>query len=169
MAGLSGYLLGAAYSETGRPQQFTLGTSTAAGTKKAYITNTWEEGTDRLKQSAVTDQTHNYELQELNYGYDDAGNVTSVTDPTTLGGTGKADNQCFAYDGHQRLTEAWTPSTADCSASGRTTANLGGAAPYWTSYRYTDGGLRSTETSHTVTGDTTTGRTATATALTRTA
>lgn len=155
VAGLSGYLLGAAYSEIGQPQQFTLGTSTAAGTKKAYITNTWEEGTDRLKQSAVTDQTHDYELQELNYGYDDAGSVTSITDPTTLGGTGKADNQCFAYDGHQRLTEAWTPSTADCSASGRTTANLGGAAPYWTSYRYTDGGLRSTETSHTSTGDTT--------------
>ncbi|WP_369222621.1 RHS repeat-associated core domain-containing protein [Streptomyces sp. R39] len=155
VAGLSGYLLGAAYSEIGQPQQFTLGTSAAEGTKKAYITNTWEEGTDRLKQSAVTDQTHNYELQELNYGYDDAGNVTSITDPTTLGGTGKADDQCFAYDGHQRLTEAWTPSTADCSASGRTTANLGGAAPYWTSYSYTDGGLRSTETSHTAAGDTT--------------
>ncbi|MFF4309712.1 RHS repeat-associated core domain-containing protein [Streptomyces sp. NPDC001507] len=155
VAGLSGYLLGAAYSEIGQPQQFTLGTSAAEGTKKAYITNTWEEGTDRLKQSAVTDQTHNYELQELNYGYDDAGNVTSITDPTTLGGTGKADDQCFAYDGHQRLTEAWTPSTADCSASGRTTANLGGAAPYWTSYSYTGGGLRSTETSHTSAGDTT--------------
>ncbi|MGW1915698.1 RHS repeat-associated core domain-containing protein [Streptomyces sp. NPDC002076] len=155
VTGLSGYLLGAAYSEIGEPQQFTLGTSSAAGTKKAYITNTWEEGTDRLKQSAVTDQTHAYELQELNYGYDDAGNVTAITDPTTLGGTGKVDDQCFSYDGHQRLTEAWTPSTADCSASGRTSSNLGGAAPYWTSYAYTDSGLRTTETTHTSAGDTT--------------
>ncbi|MGW3118504.1 RHS repeat-associated core domain-containing protein [Streptomyces sp. NPDC001107] len=154
VAGASGYLLGAAYSEIGQPQQFTLGTSAAEGIKKAYITNTWEEGTDRLKQSAVTDQTHGYELQELNYAYDDAGNVTSISDPTTLGGTGKADDQCFTYDGHQRLTEAWTPSTADCSASGRTTANLGGASSYWTSYSYTDGGLRSTETSHSSAGDT---------------
>ena len=153
VSGASGYLLGAAYSELGQTEQLTLGTSAAEGIKKAYITNTWEEGTDRLKQAAVTDQTHNYELQELNYGYDDAGNVTSITDPTTLGGTGKADNQCFTNDSHQRLTEAWTPSTADCSTSGRTTANLGGASPYWTSYTYTDGGLRSTETTHTSAGN----------------
>jgi RHS repeat-associated protein len=155
VSGASDYLLGAAYSATGQTQQLTLGTSSAAGTKKAYITNTWEEGTDRLKQSAVTDQTHSYELQELNYAYDDSGDVTSITDPTTLGGTGKADNQCFAYDGHQRLAEAWTPATADCSTSGRTPANLAGAAPYWTSYAYTDSGLRTTETSHTSAGDTT--------------
>ncbi|WP_330291181.1 restriction endonuclease fold toxin [Streptomyces sp. NBC_00576] len=154
VSGASDYLLGAAYSAVGQTEQFTLGTSSAAGTKKAYITNTWEEGTDRLKQSAVTDQTHNYETQELNYSYDDAGNVTSITDPATLGGTGKADYQCFTYDGHQRLTEAWTPSTTDCSASGRTTANLGGAAPYWTSYSYTDSGLRTTDTTHTSAGDT---------------
>ncbi|MDO0935251.1 RHS repeat-associated core domain-containing protein [Streptomyces sp. DG2A-72] len=155
VSGSSGYLLGAAYSAIGQTDQLTLGTSAAAGTKKAYITNAWEEGTDRLKQSAVTDQTHNYELQELNYAYDDAGNVTSITDPTTLGGTGKADDQCFTYDGHRRLTEAWTPTTADCSTSGRTAANLGGAAPYWTSYSYSDSGLRDTETSHTSAGDTT--------------
>ncbi|MFE3268906.1 RHS repeat-associated core domain-containing protein [Streptomyces sp. NPDC059215] len=154
-SGLSGYLLGAAYSATGQTQQLTLGTSNAEGTKKAYITNTWEEGTDRLKQSAVTDQTHAYELSELNYSYDDAGNVTSITDPTTLGGTGKADNQCFAVDGHRRLTEAWTPAAADCSASGRTTANLGGAGPYWTSYSYADDGVRTTETAHTASSTTT--------------
>jgi RHS repeat-associated protein len=154
VSGASGYLLGASYSAIGQTDQLTLGTSSAAGTKKAYITNTWEEGTDRLKQSAVTDQTHNYELQELNYAYDDAGNVTSITDPTTLGGTAAADYECFTYDGHQRLTEAWTPATADCSATGRTTANLGGASPYWTSYSYTDSGLRSTETTHTSAGST---------------
>lgn len=138
----------------GKTEQLTLGTSSATGTKKAYITNTFEEGTGRLKQSAVTDQTHGYELQELNYAYDEAGNVTSVLDPTTLGGTSAADNQCFAYDGHQRLTEAWTPRTADCSTSGRTTANLGGASPYWTSYEYQASGLRSTETTHATGGDT---------------
>ncbi|WP_232838525.1 RHS repeat domain-containing protein [Streptomyces geranii] len=155
VSGASDYLLGAAYSAIGQTDQLTLGTSSAAGTKKAYITNAWEEGTDRLKQAAVTGQTDSYELQELNYSYDDAGDVTSITDPTTLGGTGGADNQCFSYDGHQRLTEAWTPSTADCSTSGRTTANLGGAAPYWTSYAYTDSGLRTTDTTHTSAGDST--------------
>ncbi|MFR9799264.1 RHS repeat-associated core domain-containing protein [Streptomyces sp. MS06] len=156
VSGTSDYLLGAAYSATGQVEQLILGTSAAEGTKKAYITNTWEEGTDRLLQAAVTDQTHGYELQELNYTYDDAGNVTSLTDPTTLGGTGKSDNQCFAYDGHRRLTDAWTPGTDDCSTAGRATANLAGASPYWTSYTHTGSGLRTTETDHTSAGDTTT-------------
>ncbi|MFJ3898389.1 RHS repeat-associated core domain-containing protein [Streptomyces sp. NPDC090083] len=154
VSGTSGYLLAASYSAIGQTNQLTLGTSPAVDTKKAYITNAWEKGTDRLKQSAVTDETHNYELQELNYAYDAAGDVTSITDPTTLGGTGAADYECFTYDGHQRLTEAWTPATADCSATGRTTTNLGGASPYWTSYSYTDSGLRSNETTHTSAGST---------------
>ncbi|MEV7343619.1 RHS repeat-associated core domain-containing protein [Streptomyces sp. NPDC093544] len=152
--GTTGYLLGASYSALGQTEQLTLGTSSAAGTKKAYINNKYEEGTDRLKESSVTDQTHSYLLQDLNYTYDDAGNVTAISDPTPLGGTGSADNQCFTYDGYRRVTNAWTPSTADCSTSKRTTANLGGASPYWTSYTYTDSGLRSTETTHTTSADT---------------
>ncbi|MFJ6393903.1 RHS repeat-associated core domain-containing protein [Streptomyces sp. NPDC091972] len=155
VTGTTGYLLGASYSALGQAQQLTLGTSSASGTKKAYITNKYQEGTDRLTESAVTDQTHNYQLQDLNYTYDDAGNVTAITDPTTLGGTSAADNQCFTYDGYRRLTNAWTPSTADCSTSTRTTANLGGASPYWTSYTYTDSGLRKTETAHTTSATTT--------------
>ncbi|WP_329291440.1 restriction endonuclease fold toxin [Streptomyces pseudovenezuelae] len=155
VSGTTGYLLGASYSALGQSEQLTLGTSSASGTKKAYITNKYEEGTDRLTESMVTDQTHAYQLQDLNYTYDDAGNVTAITDPTTLGGTGAADNQCFTYDGYRRLTNAWTPATADCSTSKRTTANLGGASPYWTSYTYTDSGLRKTETAHTTSADTT--------------
>jgi hypothetical protein len=73
-------------------------------------------------------------LQDLNFARDEAGNVLSILDPTTLGGTAEADNQCFAYDAHRRMTEVWTPKSADCATSGRTTANLDGAAPYWTSY-----------------------------------
>ncbi|WP_020116548.1 RHS repeat-associated core domain-containing protein [Streptomyces canus] len=154
VSGTAGYLLGASYSALGQAEQLTLGTSSASGTKKAYITNKYQEGTDRLTQSMVTDQTHSYQVQDLNYTYDDAGNVTAITDPATLGGTA-ADNQCFTYDGYRRVTNAWTPSTADCSASNRTNANLGGASPYWTSYTYTDAGLRKTETMHATSADTT--------------
>jgi RHS repeat-associated protein len=148
LSGASGYVLGASYSALGETEQLTLGTSTATGTKKAYLTNTYEEGTGRLTQAVLTDQTHGYELQELNYAYDDTGNVTSIKDPTTLGGTSSADNQCFAYDGHRRLTEAWTPAGGDCTAT-RTTSGLGGPSAYWTSYTYKDSGLRATETTHT--------------------
>ncbi|WP_443070994.1 RHS repeat-associated core domain-containing protein [Streptomyces sp. NBC_01476] len=152
VSGASNYLLGAVYNDIGQTQQLTLGISTAAGVKKAYITNTYQEGTDRLTESAVTDQTHSYPDQDLNYGYDDSGNVTHIYDHTTLGGTSTADNQCFTYDGYKRLTDAWTPATADCATTGRTTANLGGPSPYWTTYTYNDAGLRTSETSHSTTG-----------------
>ncbi|MFI5755734.1 RHS repeat-associated core domain-containing protein [Streptomyces sp. NPDC051569] len=143
------YLLGADYSPTGQPWQLSLGTSAAPTAKKAYLTNEYQAGTDRLVTSLATDQTHDYKLQQLSYTYDDAGDVTSLTDlARPLGGI-EADNQCFAYDGYQRLTEAWTPKSTDCSAGGRTTANIGGAAPYWSSWTYDDAGLRTTQKDNT--------------------
>ncbi|MFC9863544.1 MULTISPECIES: polymorphic toxin-type HINT domain-containing protein [unclassified Streptomyces] len=152
LSGTNTYLLGVSYSALGQAEQLTLG----AGAKNTYITNKYEPGTGRLTRSHVTDQTHSYMLQDLNFTQDDAGNVLSILDPTTLGGTTKADNQCFTYDGNRRLTEAWTPKTADCATTGRTTANLDGAAPYWTSYTYNDAGQRATETAHAAAGDATT-------------
>ncbi|MFC9627206.1 RHS repeat domain-containing protein, partial [Streptomyces sp. NPDC056930] len=152
LSGTNTYLLGVTYSALGQAEQLTLG----AGAKNTYITNKYEAGTGRLTRSHVTDQTHPYMLQDLNFAQDDAGNVQSISDPTTLGGTTKADNQCFEYDANRRLTEAWTPKTADCATSGRTTANLDGAAPYWTSYTYNNAGQRDTETTHAATGDATT-------------
>ncbi|MFE9609850.1 RHS repeat-associated core domain-containing protein [Streptomyces sp. NPDC006012] len=146
--GISGYLLDTSYSELGDPLQLSLGQS-VNNPNKAFITNHYEDGTRRLTDSIVTDTTHPYQLQNLQYGYDDVGNVTHIFDPTTLGGTSKADNQCFTYDGYRRQSEAWTPTTPDCSTTNRTTANLGGPAPYWTSNTYTDSGLRTTETTHT--------------------
>ncbi|WP_318205837.1 RHS repeat-associated core domain-containing protein [Streptomyces sp. SCL15-4] len=154
--GTTGYLNGAAFSPQGDLRQLILGTDGTSSAKKAYLNWDYEEGTRRLTRSYVTDDVHGYMPQELKFTQDDAGNVTSITDATTLGGTAKADNQCFAYDGNRRLTEAWTPKTANCATTGRTVANLDGAAPYWTSYTYTGAGQRKTETQHTTTGDKTT-------------
>ncbi|MEU6460829.1 RHS repeat-associated core domain-containing protein [Streptomyces sp. NPDC046976] len=153
--GTTGYLQGVAYSPLGDARQLTLATDPTAA-KKVYLNNDYEAGTRRLTRSFVTDDVHGYMLQELKYAQDDAGNITSVLDGTTLGGAGKEDYQCFAYDGYRRLSEAWTPKTADCAASGRTTANLGGAAPYWTSYTYNDSGLRSQQVEHGAGADVTT-------------
>ncbi|MGW7788423.1 RHS repeat-associated core domain-containing protein [Streptomyces tricolor] len=151
--GTTGYLQAAAFSPQGDLRQLTLGTDGTSSAKKAYLTFDYEEGTRRLTRSYVTDDVRSYMPQELKFTEDDAGNVTSIFDATTQGGTAKADYQCFAYDGNRRLTQAWTPKTADCAASGRTAANLDGAAPYWTSYTYTDAGQRKTETQHTTSGD----------------
>ncbi|WSS36928.1 RHS repeat-associated core domain-containing protein [Streptomyces microflavus] len=147
VTGATGYLRAVDYSALGQVQQLTLGTG-GEGAKNVYVTNTYEEGTARLTRSHVTDQTHPYMLQDLKYTQDDAGNMTSISDGATLGGTGKADHQCFVYDARRRLTEAWTPQTADCATTGRTAAGITGAAPYWTSYTYTAAGQRDTETTH---------------------
>ena len=151
IGGSTGYLRDVSYSALSQPQQLTLGTG-GSGNKSFYVTNRFEEGTGRLTRSHVTDQTHPYMLQDLNYAYDQTGNVTSISDPTTLGGAGSAETQCFAYDGHQRLTEAWTPSSQKCSDT-RSASALSGPAPYWTSYTYNDAGQRTSETVHESSGD----------------
>ncbi|MFG3042194.1 RHS repeat-associated core domain-containing protein [Streptomyces sp. NPDC048330] len=146
LSGLSGYLLGASYTDLGQVQQLTLGTSTALGTKKVFLTNFFEEGTSRLTDADVDDQTRGA-VRDTAYTYDPAGNVTSIFDHANTGNG--ADFQCFTYDGQRRMTEAWTPKTADCATAGRTVANLGGAAPYWTSYTYNSAGQRATEKQNT--------------------
>ncbi|WP_316741008.1 RHS repeat-associated core domain-containing protein [Streptomyces sp. MK7] len=150
--GSTGYLLDVSYSALGQPEQLTLGVG-GPDNKSAYITNRYEAGTGRLLRSHVTDQTHPYMLQDLNYIYDQAGNVTAISDPTTLGGTSSAETQCLAYDGHQRLTEAWTPASQKCTDT-RSATSLSGPGPYWTSYTYNTAGQRLTETQHKSTGDT---------------
>ncbi|MFF0765062.1 RHS repeat-associated core domain-containing protein [Streptomyces sp. NPDC003737] len=150
--GATGYLDDVTYSQLAQPLQLTLGTG-GTGNKYFFVNNTFEEGTGRLTRSNVTDQTHPYMLQDLNYTYDKSGNVTAISDPTTLGGTSSADTQCFAYDGHQRLLEAWTPTSQKCTDA-PAAASLSGPAPYWTSYTYNTAGQRATETTHTTSGNT---------------
>ncbi|MFD0372866.1 polymorphic toxin-type HINT domain-containing protein [Streptomyces sp. NPDC127114] len=152
--GLSGYLQYADYSALGQVQQMTLGLG-GTGDRSVYVSNSYEPGTGRLTRSNVTDQTHPYMLQDLTYTFDQVGNVLSIADPATLGGTGKAETQCFTYDGHLRLTEAWTPASQKCSDA-RSASTLAGPAPYWTSYTYNQGGQRQLETQHAASGDTTT-------------
>ncbi|MFF4654445.1 polymorphic toxin-type HINT domain-containing protein [Streptomyces sp. NPDC001381] len=152
LGGATGYLLDVDYTALAQPRLLTLGPG-GSGNKSFYIANDFEEGTGRLTRSFVTDQTHGFMLQDLNYSYDQAGNVTSISDPTTQGGASSADTQCFRYDGHQRLLEAWTPASQKCSDAPSTSA-LSGPAPYWTSYSYNDAGQRTSETVHSSTGNT---------------
>ncbi|MFE3470853.1 polymorphic toxin-type HINT domain-containing protein [Streptomyces bacillaris] len=155
IGGSTGYLLDVDYSALSQAQQLVLGTANTEDQKKSYITNTYEQGTGRLTRSHVTTQTHPYMLQDLNYSFDPAGNVTSIADPTTVGGASAAETQCFAYDGHRRLTEAWTPGSQNCSTP-RSATSLSGPAPYWTSYTYNLAGQRSQETVNRAVGTTST-------------
>lgn len=134
------------YSKYGEALRLTMGT----GSKPVYTSMSYEEGTRRL---AGVDVQRNLEggtyLAKRQYAYDDAGNVTRLTDspPGTLG-----DTQCFEYDHLRRMTSAFTPGNGDCEQQ-PTVGALGGAAPYWQDYEYDKAGNRTKEVEHKATGD----------------
>ncbi|MFC9956018.1 RHS repeat domain-containing protein [Streptomyces nigra] len=144
--GMTDYVQTIGYSPYGEVEETRLGTS--SGAKQLQIFNRYEEGTRRLAHTHTADQTNTGHTSDVNYVYDATGNVKSITDQAN--GT---DTQCFSYDGYRRLTEAWTPSSNDCTTT-RSTSALGGPAPYWTSWTYRPGGLRDTQTEHKASGDT---------------
>lgn len=153
LSGTSGYVQSASYSPLGQLETMKLSRSGALGVKDVDITHTIEEGTGRLKGTTVYEPTHGL-VQDTTYTHDDAGNIKSIFDKATVSGASAADYQCFTYDGQRRVTEAWTPKTASCSSTGRTTANLGGPASYWKSYTYNAGGQRASEATHTTSSTT---------------
>ncbi|MFD7881910.1 RHS repeat-associated core domain-containing protein [Streptomyces bauhiniae] len=146
--GMTDYVQNVGYSPYGEIEETRLGTST--GAKQFQVFNRYEDGTRRLANTHTVDQTNAGHTSDVDYAYDPTGNIKSISDQT-----GSKDTQCFNYDGYSRLTEAWTPSSNDCTTA-RTAAALGGPAPYWTSWTYKPGGLRNTQVDHKTTGDTTT-------------
>ncbi|MEU6848593.1 polymorphic toxin-type HINT domain-containing protein [Actinacidiphila alni] len=136
------YLTDATYSFTGKPLQYTY----QSGGKKTQVTNTYQWGTQRLSNSRVDREDVPGTDKSSTYGYDEAGNVTSINDVSRDG----TDNQCFTYDYLGRLTEAWAQTATTCTTP--SAALLGGPAPYWQSYTYDLSGSRATETLHDVHG-----------------
>ncbi|MER7840909.1 polymorphic toxin-type HINT domain-containing protein [Streptomyces sp. NPDC096040] len=143
--GATGYVQNTSYTKLSDISQLTLGVSSSDTVKWLQITNTYEDGTRRLQRELVTDDAQSAPVQDTTYTYDDAGNPTKVA--THADGTD--DVQCYRYDGHDRLTDAWT-ATDGCAAAA-STAVLGGPAPYWHSYAYDDLGNRKTDVDHATT------------------
>ncbi|NES28010.1 sugar-binding protein [Micromonospora terminaliae] len=152
--GLNGYLQGVTQDAYGRINQQTIGSSP----NQAFITNTYDEHTGRLKQQLVTrTPTTPDNVDQQNYDYDLAGNVIHHTS-TRLGGA-SSETQCYTYDQLRRLTEAWT-ATDDCTTT-PTIANhamvgntIGGNSAYWTSWTFDNLGNRTGQTQHNLTGPT---------------
>lgn len=139
------YITGTTYSYVGQPLQYTY---QAAGGKTTQVTNTYEWGTRRLSNSRVDRQDVPGTDKSATYGYDQAGNVTSISDVSRDG----TDDQCFQYDHLRRLTEAWAQGSTGCAATPSASV-LGGPAPYWQSFSYATDGDRKSETDHSPTGD----------------
>lgn len=155
-------IYGASYEPTGQLDGETLTGSPVSG-ETAYLNNTYEPGTWRLIESSVVDDVHDagpngFLDADHTYTYDDAGNLLEDADPTKLAGSGDSEYRCYTYNGYRELVQAWTPSHSSdtCDPSGRSVANLAGAAPYWHSFTYTTSGQRATFTDHGTGGATTT-------------
>ncbi|WBB64609.1 polymorphic toxin-type HINT domain-containing protein [Streptomyces sp. WMMC500] len=134
-----------AYRNTGQPMQYDLAASD--GSQRARITNTYEWGTQRLKNSRVDRENVPGVEKYATYAYDETGNITSVSDVNRTG----TDNQCFTYDYLRRLTEAWTEADENCETA-PSPGVVGGPAAYWQSFTYDKAGNRTTHTDHTAPG-----------------
>nr|BFE56435.1 hypothetical protein GCM10020063_009610 [Dactylosporangium thailandense] len=152
--GLSPYITSTTYNNDNQPIQQVYGASGSGQLTRNY---TYEAATHRLTNitSKLPDPAHSGQFltpQNDTYGYDDAGDVLSITDGT--------DNQaqCFRYDSQHRLTEAWTAVDA-CSANPTTAAIAGsGKYPYWDSFTF-DSTSRRTQDIHRTSASATTTRT----------
>ncbi|SCF38194.1 polymorphic toxin-type HINT domain-containing protein [Micromonospora mirobrigensis] len=143
------YVIGQQYSAYGEPTINTRKTNGGVYVEQAFD---YDLTTHRVNRSRVQPETATGTVKDVNYGYDDAGNITSIADTPAVG---QADTQCFRYDDLRRLTSAWTPKSGVACGTDPSTANLGGPAPYWQDWTIDALGNRTKETSHASTGDTT--------------
>ncbi|MBB5774985.1 RHS repeat domain-containing protein [Nonomuraea jabiensis] len=141
---LSTYVTGTTYTHTGKVEQYEVG---SVADKKAWFTYTYQYGTQRLASSRVDRQGQTGIDRDAGYAYDQAGNITSITDVSAKG----TDTQCFAYDYLRRLSEAWTEGDTTCTAAPAGSV-IGGVQPYWHSYTYDATGNRTKETWHGLAG-----------------
>ncbi|MCF1598618.1 polymorphic toxin-type HINT domain-containing protein [Streptomyces muensis] len=162
MTGSTSYVTNTVYSRTSQLQQLELYTGSG---KKAWQTFSYETGTDRLTRSVTDVYGATAPARDSKYSYDQAGNVLSIADTANS----SPDVQCFAYDGRQRLKDAWTPAATATTAGGMGTRGsttpvdgtgptacdatagssaLGGPAPYWKSYETDAIGNRVSDTVH---------------------
>ncbi|KAA9381611.1 hypothetical protein F5972_01920 [Microbispora cellulosiformans] len=148
-SGLTSYVTDTKYSKLSQPLWQTLRTSSTGKRVMRYFY--FDDGTNRLNRVLTQRETAPIGISDLNYGYDEAGNITSIADKPS-GQT--PDVQCFTYDYLRRLTEAWAQGAEDCAAAPSTSV-LGGPAPYWSSFGYDATGNRTREVRHSGSGDVT--------------
>ncbi|WP_245380808.1 RHS repeat-associated core domain-containing protein [Kibdelosporangium banguiense] len=151
LSGKTTYVTGTKYNHFDEVEEVTLN----AGSKWLTHRFDYEEGTHRLSRATTDRETGPQRQSDVRYSYDEAGNITRISD-TPGADTGVApDTQCFGYDYLRRLTSAWTPGNGDCAAA-PSAAGLGGPASYWHTWTLDNVGNRKQETKTTPDGKKTT-------------
>lgn len=113
-----------------------------------WDSRSYEEATGRLASQSVLREGTSAPVLDWAYGYDEAGNVTSLTDTAP----GNVWRQCFGYDHQRRLTDAWTQSGTACAKPTGSSPDLGGTAAYWDSFSYDTSGNRTQRVQRTGSG-----------------
>ncbi|MFC4147213.1 RHS repeat-associated core domain-containing protein, partial [Micromonospora mangrovi] len=123
--------------QSGYTNLYELSTLTRAtaltGAKFVQSTDRYDDGTGRVKSSAILRSTAPSYITNTFYDYDASGNILKIDDNS---GARPRDTQCFTYDHQRRLTEAWTPKSFDCAAKPQADTDLGGPAPYWQQWSF---------------------------------
>ncbi|MFE7506926.1 RHS repeat-associated core domain-containing protein [Promicromonospora sp. NPDC057488] len=153
------YVADSQFTADGKPLAMDLG-----NTYGAVVTYDWDYASGRLDGINLDRERFSGRDVAMTYGYDDAGNVRSISNKPAVGdGTNPRandDNQCFDLDGLGRLVGAWTDVDGTCAASvgAVTPADVGtpdnSAAPYWHEYSYDALGNRRSLTEHLLDGGT---------------
>ncbi|MEV4758246.1 RHS repeat-associated core domain-containing protein [Micromonospora sp. NPDC049559] len=141
LTGATPYVTGTSYTEFGEQKQVNLST----GGKWLRRDFSYEFGTRRLSKAETRRETGPQLIASVGYEYDQAGNVTKITDAPDPASGSITDTQCFKHDSLRRLVEAWTPASGDCAAA-PVAQQLGGPAPYWHAWTFDSVGNRKTET-----------------------
>ncbi|MFJ8662305.1 RHS repeat domain-containing protein [Streptomyces sp. NPDC093795] len=115
--------------------------------QKVMLSNIYDEHTGALTQTFTDRELAPQRVEDTRYGYDPAGNITSIATGYGQDAARTTDTQCFALDPLARITEAWTNTGTACAAAPSATV-VGGQDAYWTSYTYDALGNRKTETQH---------------------
>ncbi|MEV4135448.1 RHS repeat-associated core domain-containing protein [Dactylosporangium sp. NPDC049742] len=120
------YVTDATYTEFGESSSVIRSTA-LTGAPFVQSKTEYDDVTHRLKRLAVLKSVGSAYVADAEYKYDDAGNLIKIDDNPL---NGQRDTQCFQYDHVQRLKQAWTPQSGDCSTAPASTP-MGGPAPYW--------------------------------------
>ena len=146
LTGTDAYVTETTYLQTGQLTSMTHDRFTA------YRSFDWDPVTGRLSHLNVQAASDPSVLMEADYRYDDAGNVTKISDLLSQYSAGADDTQCLSYDYLRRLIQAWTPGSNSCTPA-PSVAGLGGPAPYWLSWMYDSTGNRTNQTAYTAGGN----------------
>ncbi|MEV0682155.1 RHS repeat-associated core domain-containing protein [Actinosynnema sp. NPDC050436] len=157
VAGGNVYVDNTTYTPYGEAALYSLGVLNSA----ASLAFQYDPQTRRRTRTTLSAQLAFPQVDDTRYTYDPAGNVTKTVNTPGAQGQVPTRTQCYNYDALRRLSNAWT-ATDDCAATPSTTpghVNVGGPTPYWTSWTFEPGGLRTTQTQNSPSGaanDTTT-------------